>query len=46
MVVELVGADVLPHVLLVMSLTYVLTGHRSIYGAQPMEDKPTLAGPN
>jgi H+/Cl- antiporter ClcA len=40
MLVELVGAHVLPHVLLVMALTYVLTGPQSIYGAQRFEDKP------
>ncbi len=34
MAVELFGADVLPHVVIVAVVAYFLTGHRSIYGAQ------------
>ena len=34
MAVELLGANVLPHVVIVAVLAYFLTGHRSIYGAQ------------
>jgi H+/Cl- antiporter ClcA len=34
MAVELVGAPVLPHVVIVCVLAYLLTGHRSIYPAQ------------
>ncbi len=34
MAVELVGADVLPHVLVVAVIAYLLTGHRSIYKTQ------------
>ncbi len=34
MAVELCGASVLPHVVIVAALAYVLTGHRSIYPAQ------------
>jgi hypothetical protein len=34
MAVELLGATVLPHVVIVAVIAYVLTGHRSIYGAQ------------
>lgn len=34
MAVELLGAAVLPHVVIVAVLAYVLSGHRSIYGAQ------------
>ncbi len=34
MAVELLGAGVLPHVAIVATLAYVLTGHRSIYPAQ------------
>ena len=34
MAVELLGADVLPHVAIVCVLAYLLTGHRSIYPAQ------------
>jgi hypothetical protein len=34
MAVELLGADVLPHVVIVCVLAYLLTGHRSIYTAQ------------
>ena len=34
MAVELLGAAVLPHVVIVCVLAYLLTGHRSIYPAQ------------
>jgi chloride channel protein, CIC family len=34
MAVELLGANVLPHVAIVSSLAYVLVGHRGIYPAQ------------
>lgn len=34
MALELLGANALPHVLIVCALAYVLTGHRSIYPAQ------------
>lgn len=34
MAVELLGANALPHVLIVCALSYVLSGHRSIYPAQ------------
>jgi H+/Cl- antiporter ClcA len=34
MAVELLGANVLPHVLIVATLAYVLVGHRGIYPAQ------------
>jgi len=34
MEVELLGANVLPHVVIVAVVAYFLTGHRSIYGAQ------------
>src|SRR5262245_22015553 len=34
MAVELLGASVLPHVLIVSALAYVLVGHRGIYPAQ------------
>ena len=34
MAVELLGDGVLPHVALVMALTHVLVGQRSIYRAQ------------
>ncbi len=34
MAVELLGANVLPHVVIVAVVAYFLTGHRSIYGAQ------------
>ncbi len=34
MAVELVGARVFPHVLIVCALSYVLSGHRSIYPSQ------------
>lgn len=34
MAVELLGAAVLPHVVIVAVVAYFLTGHRSIYGAQ------------
>jgi chloride channel protein, CIC family len=34
MAVELLGANVLPHVVIVSSLAYVLVGHRGIYPAQ------------
>ena len=34
MAVELLGASVLPHVVIVSVLAYVLAGHRSIYGSQ------------
>ncbi len=34
MAVELLGADVLPHVVIVCVLAYALTGRRSIYAAQ------------
>ena len=34
MAVELLGADALPHVLIVCAVAYVLSGHRSIYPAQ------------
>nr|HEX4318325.1 chloride channel protein [Kofleriaceae bacterium] len=36
MAVELLGADVLPHVVIVCVVAYLLTGHRSIYPAQRM----------
>jgi len=34
MAVEILGAAVLPHVLLVMTFAWLFTGHRSIYSAQ------------
>jgi len=34
MAVELLGANVLPHVVIVCVVAYVITGHRSIYPAQ------------
>jgi H+/Cl- antiporter ClcA len=34
MAVELLGAAVLPHVALVATVAYLLTGHRGIYPAQ------------
>jgi len=34
MAVELLGADVLPHVAIVAVIAYLLTGHRSIYPSQ------------
>ena len=34
MAVELLGATVLPHVVIVSVVAYLLTGHRSIYGSQ------------
>lgn len=34
MAVELLGANALPHVVIVCALSYLLTGHRSIYPAQ------------
>jgi hypothetical protein len=34
MAVELLGAHVLPHVVIVCVLSYLLCGHRSIYQAQ------------
>jgi len=34
MAVELLGAEILPHVAIVAVLAYLLTGHRSIYTAQ------------
>jgi H+/Cl- antiporter ClcA len=34
MAVELMGANVLPHVLIVCAVSYVLSGHRSIYPSQ------------
>ena len=34
MAVELLGANVLPHVVIVCAIAYVLTGHRSIYPSQ------------
>jgi H+/Cl- antiporter ClcA len=34
MAVELVGANILPHVLVVCVIAYILTGHRSIYPVQ------------
>ncbi|AKU98292.1 Chloride channel protein [Labilithrix luteola] len=34
MAVELLGIAILPHVVLVVALAYLLTGHRSIYPAQ------------
>jgi len=34
MAVELLGAEILPHVAIVCVLAYLLTGHRSIYTAQ------------
>lgn len=39
MTVEMLGAGVLPHVLIVCVLSYLLVGHRGIYGAQrlPMD---------
>jgi H+/Cl- antiporter ClcA len=34
MAVELLGANILPHVFIVSTLAYLMTGHRSIYVAQ------------
>lgn len=34
MAVELLGASLLPHVVIVSAVAYLLSGHRSIYGAQ------------
>ena len=53
MAVELVGANVLPHVVIVATIAYVLVGHRGIYPAQrllhtksgaPLEQGVTLRG--
>jgi H+/Cl- antiporter ClcA len=43
MLVELCGAHVLPHAALVLSLTYVMTGPRTIYSAQALDDKPGVS---
>ena len=48
MAVELLGAEVLPHVVIVCVLAYLMTGHRSIYSAQRLlhgKDGGPLAGP-
>ena len=45
MAVELLGATVLPHVVIVSVLAYVLTGHRGIYPAQRLL-RGKLGGPN
>jgi H+/Cl- antiporter ClcA len=48
MAVELLGAGVLPHVVIVCAVAYVLTGHRSIYPAQRLlrgKTGPDLARP-
>ena len=41
MAVELLGANVLPHVFIVTSLAYVLTGNRSIYITQRIQETKT-----
>jgi H+/Cl- antiporter ClcA len=48
MAVELLGADVLPHVAIVAVVAYLLTGHRGIYPAQRLvraKHGPPLPGP-
>ena len=48
MAVELLGAEVLPHVVIVCVLAYLMTGHRSISSAQRLlhgKDGGPLAGP-
>ena len=50
MAVELLGADVLPHVAIVCVIAYLLVGHRSIYLAQRVlrtktGDEPARPGP-
>lgn len=48
MAVELLGGNVLPHVVIVCVLAYLMTGHRSIYSAQRLlhgKDGGPLAGP-
>ncbi|MBZ4375559.1 chloride channel protein [Corallococcus sp. AS-1-6] len=44
MAVELVGASVLPHVVIVATVAYLLTGHRGIYPSQRIARKK-LGGP-
>ncbi|NPC71662.1 chloride channel protein [Corallococcus exiguus] len=44
MAVELVGASVLPHVAIVATVAYLLTGHRGIYPSQRIARKK-LGGP-
>ncbi|MFO0563170.1 MAG: chloride channel protein [Polyangiales bacterium] len=41
MAVELMGAHVLPHVLIVCAVSYVLSGHRSIYPSQRLVREKT-----
>jgi H+/Cl- antiporter ClcA len=41
MAVELMGAHVLPHVLIVCAVAYVLSGHRSIYPSQRLVREKT-----
>jgi H+/Cl- antiporter ClcA len=45
MVVELLGANVLPHVVIVTVVAYLLTGHRGIYPAQRI-GRPKLGPPS
>jgi H+/Cl- antiporter ClcA len=45
MAVELFGAHVLPHVVVVSVVAYLLTGHRSIYSAQRLIGEKRLEGP-
>ena len=48
MAMELLGASAFPHVVIVCVLAYVLSGHRSIYGAQRVVEAKsgrTLDGP-
>jgi hypothetical protein len=44
MAVELLGASVLPHVVLVTVMAYLLTGHRGIYPSQRVA-RPKHGGP-
>jgi H+/Cl- antiporter ClcA len=45
MAVELLGADVLPHVMIVCVVAYLATGHRSIYPSQRLARGKAGGGP-
>ena len=45
MAVELLGADVLPHVMIVCAVGYLISGHRSIYPSQRVRDGKLGGGP-
>jgi H+/Cl- antiporter ClcA len=48
MAMELLGASIFPHVVIVCVLAYILSGHRSIYPAQRLirsKGGERLAGP-